>query len=119
MAIYANSLSATGTNTLTQAGAPGVTWNLTFLSVSFAGPSRGPNARLTIYDGTITGTVLFRLYLDQPTGSVGFVQNITLPQDQSGNVGLQALTGNAMTIVVDGFGANQSSINARFADGLP
>ena len=119
MATYANSLSDTGTNTLTQAAGPGVTWNLTFLSISFAGPSRGPNARLTIYDGTVSGTILFRMFLDQPTGSVGFTQNITLPQDQRGNVGLQALPGNAMTIVVDGYGANRCSINARLVDGLP
>lgn len=116
---YANSLSSNGTNTLTQAAATGVTWNLTFLEISFAGPSRGPNARVTIYDGSITGTVLYRAFLEQPTGSVGIVQKINLPTDASGKLGLQALTGNAMTIVVDGFGANQCSINARFVDGLP
>ena len=116
---YVNSLSNTGTCTLTQSSANGVTWNLTFLEVSFAGPSRGPNARVTIYDGTVAGTVLYRAFLDQPTGSVGIVQKINLPQDQRGNVGLQATTSNAMTIVVDGYGANQCSVNARFADGLP
>jgi hypothetical protein len=117
--IYANSLSNTGTNTYTQAAATGVTWNLTSLEVSFAGPSRGPNARLTIYDGTVAGTILYRCFLDQPTGSIGIVQKINLPQDAQGKVGLQAITGNAMTIVVDGFGANQSSLNMRFTDGLP
>jgi hypothetical protein len=116
---YQNSLSSTGTNTLTQAAAGGVTWNLTFLEVSFAGPSKGPNARLTIYDGSTSGTVIYRAFLDQPTGSVGMVQKINLPVDANGELGIQATTGNAMTIVVDGFGANQSSINARFTDGLP
>lgn len=117
--VYVNSLSNTGTNVLTQAAAAGVTWNLTALEVSFAGPSYGPNAKLTIYDGAVGGTILHRDFLNQPTGSVGIVQKINLPQDAQGRVGLQALTGNAMNIVVDGYGANQCSINARFTDGLP
>lgn len=117
--VYVNSLSNTGTNVLTQAAAAGVTWNLTFLEISFAGPSRGPNARVTIYDGGVTDTILYRAFLEQPTGSIGIVQKINLPTDANGKLGLQALTGNAMTIVVDGYGANQCSINARFTDGLP
>ncbi len=117
--VYANSLSNTGTNTLTQAAVPGVTWNLTFLEVSFAGPSRGPNARLTIYDGAVGGTILYRCFLDQPTGSIGIVQEINLPRDAQGRRGVQSVTGNAMNIVVDGYGNNQCSINARFTDGLP
>lgn len=117
---YVNSLSNTGTNTLVKAaGGPGVTWNLTFCEVSFAGPSRGPNARITIYDGDVTGEILYRAFLDQPTGSIGMVQEINIPRDAHDRRALQALPGNAMTIVVDGFGANQCSINARFTDGLP
>lgn len=116
---FVNSLSNTGTNVLTQAGAYSVSWNLTSLEVSFAGPSYGPNARLTIWDGPIGGTIIYRCYLNQPTGSIGIVQKINLPQDQNGNVGLQSITGNAMNVVVDGFGPNQCSINARFSDGLP
>ena len=120
MATYINSVSSTGTLTATQAAAPGAVWNLTFLSVSFAGPSRGPNARLSIYDGAAgTGTLLFRVFLDQPTLSVGYTQNITLPQDQRGNVGIQSSPGAAMNIVVEGFGANIASLNARIVDGLP
>lgn len=116
---YLNALSSTGTCTMTQSAVPGATWNLTFLEISFAGPSRGPNARVTIYDGAVGGTILYRAFLDQPTGSIGIVKKVNLPQDQYGNVSLQALTGNAMNIVVDGYGANQCSINARMVDGLP
>lgn len=116
---FGNSLSSTGTCVLTAPAATSVCWNLTFLSISFAGPSRGPNARVTIYDGAVGSTILFRAFLDQPTGSIGLIQQIALPQDQRGNVGLQALPGNAMNIVVDGYGANQCSINGRFTDGLP
>ncbi len=124
--VYVNSLSSTGINTLTQAAAAGVTWNLTSLSVSMAGPTIGPNAKLTIYDGTVAGTVLFVAYLQGPVvagapsgGSVGSIQEIPLPRDAVGRPGLQAITGNAMTIVVSGTGGNQVSINARFTDGLP
>ena len=116
---YQNALSQTGTCVMTQAANPYVTWNLTSLEVSFAGPSNGPNARVTIYDGTVAaGTVLYRAFLTQPVGSIGCVQKINLPVTASGQIGLQALPGNAMNIVVDGFGANQCSINARFNDGL-
>lgn len=118
--VYVNSTeeSGAGTNTLTQAGAPGVVWNLTSLEVSFAGPSRGPNAKVTVYDGTTSGTVLYRAYLDQPTGSVGFVQKINLHRDANDKPGCQASPGNAMTVVVNGYGVNRCSINARFNDGL-
>lgn len=121
MATYATSQSSNGTNTLTQAaGAFGCVWNLTFLEVSFAGPTLGPNARVSIYDGSITGTLLYRAFLAGPgSGSVGSVQKINLPQDGQGRVGIQASPNAAMTVVVDGFGANQCSINARFVDGLP
>lgn len=118
--IYANALSNTGTCTYTQAAAYNVTWAITSLEVSFAGPSYGPNARLTVWDGAIgTGTIIYRCFLNQPTGSIGIVQKINLAQDQNGNVGLQASTGNAVNVVVDGFGANQCSLNMRFSDGLP
>lgn len=117
--VYANSLSSTGTNTYTQDAVANVTWNLTSLETSFKGPSRGPNARLTVYDGAVGDTIIYRCFLDQPTGSVGMVQKINLPTNALGQIGLQGTPGNAMTIVVDGFGDNQSSINARFTDGLP
>ena len=117
---YSNSQSNTGTCLLTIPAGPGVTWNLTFLSISFAGPSRGPNAKLTVYDGAaVTGTVLYRVSLDQPTGSVGVILEIPLPRDAQGKIGVQALPGNAMNIVVDGFGANLCNVNARLVDGHP
>ncbi len=118
---YSNAQSNTGTCTLT-APASLATWNLTSLSVSMAGPTAGPNAKLTIYDGAVGGTVLYAVFLTGPTtvstGSVGSVQEIPLPKDPRGIAGLQSLPGNAMNIQVVGTGANQVSINARFTDGL-
>lgn len=117
--IYVSNAAASGINTLTQAAAANVTWNLTYLEISFAGPGFGANGKVTIYDGTVAGNVLFAQFLTSPVGSVGTVQKIDLPVDGLGRPGLQANTGNAMTIVVNGFGNNQSIINARFTDGLP
>lgn len=125
---YVNAQSNTGTCTATAAaGGAQTTWNLCSLSVSQAGPTGGANAKLTIYDGGITGTVLFAAFLSGPgivagttnIGSVGVIQDIPLPRDPQGRQGLQATPGNAMTIQVTGTGANQVSINARFSDGLP
>ncbi len=118
--VYSNAQSNTGTANLTAPAAPGVTWNLTFLEISLSGSGySGPGATLTIYDGAVGGTVLFKDFLALPVGSVGTVQKVNLPQDQHGNVGLQALTGNAMNIVVSGVGSNLISVNARFSDGIP
>lgn len=122
---YYNAQSSTGTCTATAAAAPGVVWNLTSLSVSMAGPTSGVNAKVTIYDGAVGGTVLFAAYLNGPgavgtgIGSVGTIQDIPLPKDAYGRPGLQATPGNAMNIQVTGTGADQVSINARFGDGLP
>lgn len=117
---YVTSESSNGTNTLTQAaGGPGCCWNCTSLEVSFKGPSYGPNARITVYDGSVaSGSILYRAYLNQPSGSVGIVQKINLPTTSDGKTGLQASPNAAMNIVVDGFGQNSCSINARFTDGL-
>ena len=92
-----------------------------------AGPTVGPNARLTIYDGTVaTGTVLYRCFLTGPNqagipsgGSVGWSQKINLPENALRQPSVQALTGNALTIQVVGTGANTVEINARLLDGLP
>ena len=116
--VYVNSQSNTGTCLLT-AAAGLATWNLTSLSVSMSGPTRGPNAKLVIYDGAVGSTVLFAVYLDQPTGSVGMTQEIPLHKDALGRPSVQALPGNALNIVVNGTGVNNVSINARFTDGLP
>lgn len=123
---YTNAQSSTGTCTATApAAGNGVTWNLTSLSVSMAGPTSGVNAKLTIYDGAVGGTVLFACFLNGPgavgtgIGSVGTIQDIPLPKSPQGIPGVQASPGNAMNIQVTGTGANQVSINARFSDGIP
>lgn len=126
---YVNAESNTGTCTATAPAAPGVTWNLTSLSVSQAGPTVGPNSKVTIWDGAVgTGTKIYSAYLGAPGipgsaaglgGSVGIIQDIPLPRSPQGVPGIQAITGNAMNIQVTGTGGNQVSINARFADGLP
>ena len=123
--VYVNSQSSTGTCTLTAAAAPGVVWNLTSLSVSMAGPASGLNAKLTIYDGAVGGTVLFACFLNGPgalgtgLGSVGSIQEIPLPKDALGRPCCQATPGNAMNVQVVGTGPDQVSINGRFGDGLP
>lgn len=121
---YSNAQSNTGTATATAPAAPGVTWALTSLIISQAGPTVGPNAKVTVYDGAVGGTVLFAAYLGAPqspsgTGSVGIIQDVPLPRSPAGVPGLQGSPGNAMNVQVTGTGANQVSINARFSDGLP
>lgn len=123
---YTNAQSSTGTCTATApAAGNGVTWNLCSLSISMAGPTSGLNAKVTIYDGAVGGTVLFAAFLNGPgavgtgIGSVGTIQDIPLPKSPQGIQGIQATPGNAMNIQVTGTGANQVSINARFSDGLP
>ncbi len=118
--VYANSQSNTGTCTLTAAATAGVTWNLTSLSVSMAGATVGPNAKLTIYDGAVGGTVLYAVFLPGPgANSVGTITEIPLPRDAVNRPCLQALTGAAMNIQVTGTAGNTVSINARLNDGLP
>lgn len=123
---YVNAQSNTGICTATApAGGAGTTWNLCSLSVSMAGPTSGVNAKLTIYDGAVGGTVLFAVFLNGPgavgtgIGSVGTIQEIPLPKSPQGVQGIQGTPGNAMNIQVVGTGADQVSINARFSDGLP
>jgi hypothetical protein len=123
---YVNAQSSTGICTATApAAGNAVTWNLTSLSVSQAGPTMGPNGKLTIWDGAVgVGSVLFAVFLGVPgqaagLGSVGVVQDIPLPKSPQGIPGIQATPGNALNIQVIGTGANQVSINARFSDGLP
>ncbi len=109
---------------MTEPAVPNTTWNLTSLSVSQSGPTAGPNAKLTIYDGAVGGTVLFAVYLGVPgvpggISSVGIIQDIPLPRTPQGIQSLQATPGNALNIQVVGTGGNNVSINARFSDGLP
>lgn len=118
---YGNAQSNTGTCTLTRDAVTGVTWNLTSLSVSLAGPTLGPNGKVTVWDGAVgTGTVIHAEFLPGPgTGSVGTTVEVKIPKSPQGLPGLQATTGNALNIQVTGTGANQVSINGRFSDGLP
>lgn len=122
---YTNAQSSTGTCTATAPASPSVTWNLCSLSVSMAGGVSGVNAKLTIYDGAVGGTVLFACFLNGPgaagtgLGSVGTIQDIPLPRSPQGVQGLQGTPGNAMNVQVTGTGGNAVSINARFSDGLP
>ena len=131
---YINAQSNTGTCTATAPAGPGVVWNLCSLQVSQAGGSVGPNAKLTIYDGAVGGTVIYAAYLSSPGtqmfsapgavvgglgGSVGIIQEIPLPKSPQGIPGLQGTPGNAMNIQVTGTGQNNVSINARLSDGLP
>lgn len=115
-----NAQGTTGTATLTASAGPAVTWNLTYLSVSQAGPTVGPNAKVTVYDGTAAaGTVIFAAFLPGAgSGSVGTITEIPIPKDARGLPALQGTPGNQMTVVVNGTGANQVSVNARFTDGL-
>jgi hypothetical protein len=124
--VFSNSQASNGTTTVTAAAGPGVVWNLCSLTVSQAGPTSGTNAKLTIYDGAVGGTVLFAAFLNGPgaagtgIGSVGTIQEIPLPFTPDGKArSIQASPGNAMNIQVTGTGANQVSVNARFSDGLP
>lgn len=122
---YSNAQSSTGTCTATAPASPGTTWNLTSLTVSQAGPASGQNAKLTVYDGAVGGTVIFAVFLNGPgtigtgIGSVGSIQDIPLPKDGQGRPCLQGTPGNAMNIQVVGTGPNQVSVNARFIDSLP
>lgn len=116
---YQNAQGTTGTLTITAPASPGTTWNLTALSVSQAGPTIGPNARVTVYDGAAGSTILHREFLPGAgTSSVGNTTEIKIPRGPTGVFGIQGTPGNAMTIVVEGTGANQVSANARFNDGL-
>lgn len=123
-----NAQSSTGTCTLTAPAAPGVVWNLTYLSISQAGPTSGTNSKVTVWDGAVgAGTVIFAAFIGGPEamvgvsisiGSVGTIRDIPLPRDARGLPALQATPGNAMNVQVTGTGANAVSINGRFTDGL-
>lgn len=113
--------SNTGTLTVTASATPGVTWNLSSLSVSLSGPTQGPNGKVTVYDGSVaSGTVIYAEYLPGPgSGSVGNTIECKIPKDPLGRPGLQGTPGNAMNIQVTGTGVNNVIANARFSDGLP
>lgn len=119
-----SSESNTGTCTVTAPAAPNTTWNLTYLSISQAGPASGLNAKVTVYDGAVGGTVIFAAFLNGPgalgtgIGSVGTIQDIPIPKTKEGHYALQGTPGRAMNIQVTGTGPNRVIINARLTDGL-
>lgn len=118
--VHSTSTSTTGTNTVTKAAGPNVTWNLTYLSVSMSGVSFGASGKVKVYDGSVAAAnLIFSAHLVGPVGSVGTLQEIPLPVDARGLPTLQGSPGNAMNIVVDGTGTCETIINARFTDGLP
>lgn len=116
----ANSSAATsGVNTLTQASQANRSWNLTSCEVCFASPGiQGGAGRLTIYDGTVAGNILFEEMIMQPSvaGSVGWKQVISLPTNADGKQSLIGTLGNAMTIVLRGINGS-SIINTNFTAG--
>ncbi len=131
---FINAQSNNGTCTATAPATTSVCWNMSSLQISQSGGSVGPNAKVTIYDGAVGGTVLYAAYLSSPGaamfsspgavtgglgGSVGIIQDIPLPKSPQGVPGVQATPGNAMNIQVTGTGNNNVSINARCSDGLP
>lgn len=112
--INRSSTATSGTNTLTQSAQANRAQKLTFAEVCFAGTYFGGAGRLTIFDGTVAGTILFEEFIQPPTvaGSVGWKQQITLPPD-----GIVGTPGNAMTMVLLGFPAQATIINAKFGAG--
>src|SRR3990167_2704809 len=108
--IFNSSYASSGVNTLTQAAQANRAWKLEFLEVSFSGPGFGAAGRITVYDGTVAGNVLYRSFLASPVGSVGTNQLLDLPPG-----GITNTPGNAMTIVIDSAGSNASTINTKFS----
>lgn len=109
--IYVESQSAS-TNTLTQAASTNRAWKLEELIVSIAGPSwAGGTVQLTVYDGSTSGSILYKTFIDEVAGSVGRRYTLALPA-----AGIVNTVGNAMTIVLFGTGSTQTSIlNAKFS----
>lgn len=110
--IFNSSTVTSGTNTLTQASQANRAWALQECGISCAGPGWAGSGRLTIYDGTVAGTVLWEEFIGSPpvVGSVGYVQKLTVPAG-----GIVNTPGNAMTIVLRGMGSSSSIINAKFS----
>lgn len=117
---YINGQGSNGTLSIVAPAGPGVVWNLTSLSISQAGPTIGPNAKVEIRDGTLAaGTVIHAEYLPGAgAGSVGNTYQVKIPLGPNNKPSLQASPGNVMTVTVTGTGANLVSANARFTDGL-
>ncbi len=108
---FVNSES-TATNTLTQAAQANRAWCLKELLVSLAGPTwPSGSCYVAVYDGSITGTVLYKSFIEETAGSVGRRYSIDIPDS-----GITGTPGNAMTIRLFGPGATVTSeINAKFS----
>lgn len=104
---------STSTNTVTQAAQTNRAWRLVSLQISVSGLSwPGGSARVQIFDGAITATVLHGQFLSEVAvaGSVGRQYKIELPA-----AGITGTPGNAMTVRLFGVGAAVTSIiNAEF-----
>lgn len=121
---YSTSTSSNGTTTVTLTAVTGVTWTLTSLVVSQAGPTSGVNAKVTVWDGAVgSGTALFTAYLNGPgavgtgIGSVGTIQEVPLPTDAQGRRRISNTPGNALNVQVTGTGVNQVAVNLAYTDG--
>ncbi len=112
--IFNSSTVTSGTNTLTQAAQTNRAWVLQTLDVSCAGPGWSGSGRVTVYDGTVAGTVLWEEFIGSPpvVGSVGYAQKVALPDG-----GVTNTPGNAMTVVLRGMGNSSSILNAKFSAG--
>ena len=112
--VYPSTTSSSGANTMTIPAQANRAINLTFLEVSQVGPGHGGNAQLRIWDGAVgTGVPLYSCYLTSPVGSVGSVQEINLPNDAQGNLGIQGTPGSVMTVQIINLGNVSAILNAR------
>ena len=107
-------VTAGGTNTLVQTASANSAWNLTFLEVCAQGAQAQGSGTITIYDGTAAGSVLFQEFIPTTGGSIGYTYKCNLPTDGNGNPTLVCTPGNAMTIILSGFGSASTIINTRF-----
>jgi hypothetical protein len=112
--MFNSSASTGGVNTLTQAAQANRAWTLSFLETCFSGVYIGGAGRITIYDGTVAGNILYEEFIQPPSvaGSVGWTQKCNLPDG-----GITNTPGNAMTIVLRGFPAQATIINTKFSAG--
>lgn len=112
--LFPSTTSSAGANTMTIPAQANRAVNLTFLQVSMTGPGFGGNAELRIWDNAVNnGAPLYRTWLTSPVGSVGTVQNISLPTDSQGNAGVQSSPGNALVVQIINLGNTSATINAR------
>lgn len=113
--IFNSKESAATSNTLTQTAQTNRAWNLTFCEICLNGPQGLGQVAVTIYDGTAAGSVIFKEYIPNAIGSVGYTYKCNLPTDANGLSTLVGTPGNAMTIAVTGVsGTGSSIINTKF-----